>query len=257
MYETYSSPILPNALCQKSSIHATAIHEKKEKNATDNIPRSTRPFFLDLSSPPATERKEVEKGSPVNFSPTISWAGCSPINADIVSATRFASRCRSEMIKCPSSSPWPALARIKLPPPSFHDGTKPGRALTPDTDEPADPFGGKLPKSAWQRDRSRWPIREPIIRLLSGGLAAPANVAEISNRSLDCRLPLSTGAEGGGGGGEGDARAINKRTGEGRDSLRFFFFFSLSSFVWYSLLLLLLFFYRGGRVSTSEMVDNR
>lgn len=76
----------------------------------------------------------------------------------------------------------PALARIKLP--SFR-GTKPGRALTPDTDEPADqrPFGGKLPKSAWQRDRSRWPIREPIIRLLSpcGGLAAPADVAEISN----------------------------------------------------------------------------
>lgn len=76
----------------------------------------------------------------------------------------------------------PALARIKLP--SFR-GTKPGRALTPDTDEPADqrPFGGKLPKSAWQRDRSRWPIREPIIRLLSpcGGLAAQADVAEISN----------------------------------------------------------------------------
>lgn len=79
-------------------------------------------------------------------------------------------------------------------------------------------------------------------------------MAEISNRSLDCRLPLSTGAEGGGGGGEGDARALNKRTGEGRDSLRFFFFFSLSSFVWYSLLL---FFYRGGRDSSSEMVDNR
>lgn len=82
-------------------------------------------------------------------------------------------------------------------------------------------------------------------------------MAEISNRSLDCRLPLSTGAEGGGGGGEGDARALNKRTGEGRDSLRFFFFFSHSSFVWYSLLLLLLFFYRGGRDSSSEMVDNR
>lgn len=254
MYETYSSPILPNAFA-KNPRSTLSRYTKKKKRMRQIIFQD--PLFLDLSSPPATERKEVEKGSPVNFSPTISWAGCSPINADIVSATRFASRCRSEMIKCPSSSPWPALARIKLPPPSFHDGTKPGRALTPDTDEPADPFGGKLPKSAWQRDRSRWPIREPIIRLLSGGLAAPANVAEISNRSLDCRLPLSTGAEGGGGGGEGDARALNKRTGEGRDSLRFFFFFSLSSFVWYSLLLLLLFFYRGGRDSSSEMVDNR
>lgn len=128
------------------------------------------------------------------------------------------------MIKRPSCSP--ALARIKLPPPSFH-GTKPGRALTSDT-EPADPFGGKLPKSAWQRDRSRWPIREPIIRLhSSGGLAAAANVGEISNRSLDCRLSTESGK------GEGEHVCQIIVTGEGRDSLRFFLFLFSFSFVWY------------------------
>lgn len=49
-------------------------------------------------------------------------------------------------------------------------------------------------------------------------------MAEISSRSLDCRLPLSTGAEGGGGGGEGDARAVNKRTGERFVEILFLFF---------------------------------
>lgn len=126
-------------------------------------------------------REEVAKEAGKLLQPTISWARCSPINADIVSATRFASRCRSEMIKCPSCG----LARIKLA--SFQRNEIRNleiRALTPDIGPSR---RGKLYRKALG-NATDFVARSASQFVLFLGLAA-ANVGEISNRSLDCRLP--------------------------------------------------------------------